>query len=58
VGKANRPLVVRIKPGETKNQAVARALAKPNAKSRNWDKVLIRGELPRIHIHVEPNEAP
>jgi len=42
VGKANRPFVVRIKPGESVEQATTRALANPKASKRNSGKILVR----------------
>lgn len=42
MGKANRPFVVRIKPGESKEEAIKRAMAGPNASKRKSGKFLIR----------------
>lgn len=44
MGKSNRPLVVRIKPGQSKAEAIQSALSKPNAHKRNHDKIMLRIE--------------
>lgn len=42
MGKANRPLVIRIKPGESEKDAIARALAKPRNQNRDFKKLIVR----------------
>lgn len=42
MGKRNRPFVVKIKPGETYDAALKRALSKPNIGKRSASRILVR----------------
>jgi len=42
VGKANRPFVIRIKPGQSYDQAVQISLDKPRNKGKKPTKILVK----------------